>query len=526
MIHSAKQLYYRGYLTACNYACNYCPFAKKNCTEQDLMKDQKGLERFFCYVKEKSFDGQITLLITPYGEAMIHEYYMDALIAFAQLQRVKSISIQTNLSFDIDRFIGKVQKSGVEKSKIKFWATFHPTMVSVAAFADNVRMLAAHFELCVGMVAIRRELEAIGALRELLPEHIYFWINAQAGYKTRYSKNEIETLKKIDPCFENEFPINRKSKSLPLLEEDIGTEEKNSTNVLSSCNAGRSSFLVEVNGAVRACHENRTVLFNIYSKEDKQCRSEFSCQQKNCDCYLAYSNLHEVKMKHFFGDQLAIRIPERHGFRAVFLDIDGTMTEPDGRLRSSIIRSAEWLRQRTKLYFVTALPMDRAKKKCSPIWTSFDGGIFSNGARVVDQSLGREFEYTIDAKALLREAKAFIDTAQYLSIDQSSEDSILRIILPRSIAQKLQMPKNLHAIYEGQKAYVQHAAASKLNGIKRLQEWMGYQTDEILVMGNSACDLEMVKGFPYSAATLDAPEELRKSARYVLEVEHLPYICK
>jgi hypothetical protein len=37
---------YRGPLSSCNYACGYCPFAKRRETAAELARDREALARF------------------------------------------------------------------------------------------------------------------------------------------------------------------------------------------------------------------------------------------------------------------------------------------------------------------------------------------------------------------------------------------------------------------------------------------------------------------------------------------------
>ena len=41
---------YRGPLSSCNYACGYCPFAKRRETAAELARDRTALERFVAWV--------------------------------------------------------------------------------------------------------------------------------------------------------------------------------------------------------------------------------------------------------------------------------------------------------------------------------------------------------------------------------------------------------------------------------------------------------------------------------------------
>ena len=54
---------YRGSLSSCNYACDYCPFAKTANTSAELKKDERELERFVGWAETQRTRSGI--LITP-----------------------------------------------------------------------------------------------------------------------------------------------------------------------------------------------------------------------------------------------------------------------------------------------------------------------------------------------------------------------------------------------------------------------------------------------------------------------------
>jgi sulfatase maturation enzyme AslB (radical SAM superfamily) len=88
---------YRGSLISCNYGCEYCPFAKRQQTAAELAIDQQSLERFVNWIAENS-QHQFSILFTPWGEALIHQCYQQALVKLTQMPHVNKAAIQTNLS--------------------------------------------------------------------------------------------------------------------------------------------------------------------------------------------------------------------------------------------------------------------------------------------------------------------------------------------------------------------------------------------------------------------------------------------
>ena len=54
---------YRGPLSSCNYACEYCPFAKTHNTREELQDDEARLKRFAHWVEGRT--EEIGILFTP-----------------------------------------------------------------------------------------------------------------------------------------------------------------------------------------------------------------------------------------------------------------------------------------------------------------------------------------------------------------------------------------------------------------------------------------------------------------------------
>src|SRR4029077_5251510 len=79
---------YRGPLSSCNYACGYCPFAKRRETAGELAHDRAALARLVAWAEERPAEDRIGLLFTPWGEALGRRWYRAAL---ARLSRLPSV---------------------------------------------------------------------------------------------------------------------------------------------------------------------------------------------------------------------------------------------------------------------------------------------------------------------------------------------------------------------------------------------------------------------------------------------------
>lgn len=517
MIQSFKHIYYRGVISSCNYSCNYCPFAKKKYDLDEIDRDRVALERFLKYVENNEFEGPVSIFITPYGEGMVHPYYMDALIKLASLEIVAYVSIQTNLSFDDKVFRDKIVMSGVDKGKLKLWASYHPSMVSSENFAYKANEMGKLIDISVGMVAVIGERESILELKKQLSPHIYLWLNAQARRKGSYDKVEILALQKIDPFFLYEFNTIRhhcgEAKSLEGVRH------------YDTCQGGESSCFIEANGDVLPCHMNKHPIGNLYKVYGAE-KAEFICKRKLCDCYLAYSNLPDIAMANFFGKNRQARIPEARKFEAVFLDIDGTLTDRNGKIRKSLADTLVYLENRAAIYLSTSLSYEMARKKCQKIWEHISGGIFSNGACTVDFISGKYEVKPISSEKVLKLLEVSKLDSKWLLMDTTSRGEVIRVQLPRSLAAKIEVNKDIKIVFENQKGYIQDLEASKTAGIKNILDWNDYSQEEIIVVGNSKNDEDMMLTFRYSVAVLNSPQKIKANAYYILDVEHLPYIIK
>jgi len=276
---------YRGDLSSCNYACDYCPFAKKQNTREQLAKDKADLERFIDWVKKQKKD--ISILFTPWGEALIRGYYREAIITLSHLPQVKKVAIQTNFT------CSTAWLKQVDKDKTAFWITYHPTEIALDNFIDKCKKIAQHgIAFSVGIVGTKENFTAIKACREALNkaclQECYLWINAYKREKNYYTDSDIAFLTEIDP----HFAIN--NQSYPTLGK--------------SCRAGSSAVSIDGAGNIQRCHFIKNIVGNIYDNDIDELLKPSPCSNEHCRCYIGYIHLPELALEHVYGDRLLERI--------------------------------------------------------------------------------------------------------------------------------------------------------------------------------------------------------------------------
>lgn len=283
-------LLYRGLLTSCNYACHYCPFAKRTESDDRQRADREALARFSRWVAD-AIGHTWRILFTPWGEALVRSWYRDAVVSLTHAANVESVTIQTNLSCGL---------SWVEaccRERLAFWATFHPTETDRGAFVRKVmRLREQNIRLSVGMVGVPAFFEQMAALRRELPADVYMWINAQQPRPRPYTDDERSFLCTIDPLF------------------DLVAQPRRSLG--RACRAGQNVFTVDGKGDMRRCHFVDEVIGNIYQPAWEQALQSRACPNRWCHCFLGKVQLDAETFDRFFGGQALERLPAFEGLQS------------------------------------------------------------------------------------------------------------------------------------------------------------------------------------------------------------------
>jgi organic radical activating enzyme len=281
------QVLYRGPLASCNYRCAYCPFAKRKDSREALERDAASLDRFVAWAEGQQGRRSLSVLFTPWGEALIRLHYREAMIRLSRAPHVRGVAIQTNLSGPVDWM------AGCDRGRAAFWCTFHPSETPLAAFVEKCRRMdGLGLKYSVGVVGRREHFAEIARLRKLLPAGVYLWVNALAGRTASpYTPGEAEFLASIDPLFELNLAGVR----------SLGRP----------CLAGETAIAVDGEGEARRCHFVPDRLGNIHSPDFDAALKPRPCPNAACVCHIGYAFMPELAFGELFGESLAHRIPLR-----------------------------------------------------------------------------------------------------------------------------------------------------------------------------------------------------------------------
>lgn len=275
---------YRGPLTSCNYDCGYCPFAKAHDSPATLEADRIALERFVDWASRQR-EHQLTVLFTPWGEALTRSWYRRAMVTLSHLPHVDRVAVQTNAAVRMS------WTSEADLSRLALWTTYHPDEVTHESFVTKAHDLYVRgVRFSVGVVGLPQHLAAARALRDALPADVYLWVNAAEGHT--YDDSQAEAWSSIDPLF--------------LLSRDPHPAAGR------LCSAGLDAVTVDGDGVVRRCHflpEEAAVVGHLYDGSYLSGLRERSCPAATCECHIGYLHLDHLGLRDVFAGGWAERIP-------------------------------------------------------------------------------------------------------------------------------------------------------------------------------------------------------------------------
>ncbi len=297
---------YRGPLASCNYACWYCPFAKRHQGQLELANDEAALARFVDWVASRNED-RLSILFTPWGEALIRPWYQNALAKLSHLPQVAKVAAQTNLGCNLDWI------ERCDNKRLALWCSYHPGQVARDSFLTQCRRLdAPGVPYSVGMVGLIEHLAEAEALRGALRSDVYLWINAHKDEPDYYSSEDIQRFETVDPLFS--FNIrDHPSKGC-------------------TCRAGESVIAVDGAGTVRRCHFVAEPLGNLYEPGFENVLKRRACTNDTCGCHIGYAHLPGLGLDSVFGNGLLERIPSSNSWTPVQRQIP-----PESRIAETVI---------------------------------------------------------------------------------------------------------------------------------------------------------------------------------------------
>ena len=493
---SIKRIYYRGKLNSCNYTCSYCPFGKKSHLTATT-QDEQAWNRFITAIEQWQ-GGPLQLFIIPYGEALIHRYYRKGIIHLAALPQVAGISCQTNLSFSADEWLDEFSSTPTLISKIKIWASFHLEMTSVESFVRRLHTLYnAGIQVCAGAVGNPMAKSVLSDLRNALLPDIYLFINAMQGLKSPLSVEDIRFFTQLDNLFEYDL--------------------KNASAQWDICSGGRSSCFIDWKGDIFGCPRSQVKIGNLYQNQILDLL--LPCRRKVCDCYIAFSNLTNHPLHRIMGAGAFWRIPDKPFITSVFFDVDGTLTDAQGRVSVSYAHALRYIAQFVPLYLATSLSMQQARRKLGKaLFSLFEGGVFADGGLLVygGQSQCMPVELLLDINEESAKITAHSYEGQVYKYSMLVYDKEERI----NILSRLK-EKPYQVFYKPPLITVIHKEVDKRKGVLHICKALAFPLDQVLVVGNSLKDWEMMSVVSHSCAVMNAEPLLKERARYTLNPDRL-----
>jgi hypothetical protein len=226
----------------------------------------------------------MSILFTPWGEALGHRYYRAALVKLSRLPQVRRVCIQTNLSAPL----GDLE--GASRLTLTLWATYHPGEVTRTRFLARCKQLQGMgLRFSAGIVGTREHLDEMEALRAELSPEVYLWVNAYKRVEGYYAEQELRRIRAVDPHF------------------DLNASRHPSAGL--NCRAGQSHFTVDGKGDVRRCHFVGEVLTNLYTGDLETALRPRLCPLESCGCYIGYIHRPSLGLDELYGDDLLGRIP-------------------------------------------------------------------------------------------------------------------------------------------------------------------------------------------------------------------------
>lgn len=459
MKNSIVDIYYRGRLDFCNYSCYYCPFSKNKYDKNTIKEDKVYLDRFYDFIIENPNIENI--LFIPYGEILIHDYYIEYISKISRLGNIQNIGIQTNNSFSTNRLLEIFESEKGNIEKLNLWCSYHPYEVEEDIFIDKILELRKNkIKFSVGTVGNPKMKDKLYNFRKKIPDDIYLWINEMDGRKKEYEKDDIDYFKFIDPYFQLEL-------NKPMAN-------------ITKCYGGKTRLFINYKLIMQPCNISRTVV-----------KDNISCKSKKCDCYLAYSNRDDIKILKRYKNRGLFRNLNSIKTEILFFDVDNTLIDTQGmnaKVKDILVK----LKENKILFLNTSLPFEIAIKRLGANIELFSGGIFSNGANIKFFDYDYNLEFLIDDKVINnilnnKNIKKFLDI---------KDKKIYKIIFfYREFIEKIseEERKILNKIYNISKdnkfVYINNIFSNKEKGIEIVKRFYLSDVNKITFFGDSENDI-------------------------------------
>ena len=297
---SLHKVYWNWEITyRCNYQCSYCKFWKIE-ENQNYIKIKKLIriwENIFnkygcCHIR---FSG---------GEPTIYPNFFELL---AELSQMHTIDITTNLNFNIDNLIRRVNPEPLTISP-----SFHPEFDNIHDFLEKAVKLRQHgFQVSgISYVAYSPHLNNLKAIMEITERNnMEFKIIPFHGtfqgrtFPNEYSDTEKRLLKDAAEASINK-ELNFQWLSWCVDKVDFNSNGKSSRNTPRLCRMGQLYARITPEGVVTRCcipEKGDNKIGNIFDDDFKLLNEPALCWIENCPCFKAMIAGKEKYWLQFWG---------------------------------------------------------------------------------------------------------------------------------------------------------------------------------------------------------------------------------
>ncbi len=299
---------FRTRLEWCNFTCGYCPWnANETRVESSAFReDEARLVRVVNRVG--GLDREVEFFITPKAEYLVLPYWRREVGRLLAMPRVRRVTVQTNLSFDVGAWLdeitslvehassvlpGSTPEACSTKSpgcKLALWTTYHPgetELEPLLAKWDLLRRRGVPFS--VGVVGTRENIAEVERVRRLLPADVYLWVNAYKREADYYAAEELARILAVDPLF--------------------ALNNQHYASLGRPCTAGQRAVYLDDEGDLRRCFFVGRVLGNLFRDGWVTLDAPDTCPVKTCHCYVGHMHVVELGLREVYGENLAARIP-------------------------------------------------------------------------------------------------------------------------------------------------------------------------------------------------------------------------
>lgn len=268
-------------LWKCNFRCIYCDtYLNTNALEYQPFEKIKRVFNKLVEQLQKQND-KIHLTITG-GEPSIYPNFFDIVKYF--VEKIDSLTICTNLSFDVKKFYDICKDF---KERINIHPTFHPSCMEIEKFMNNITVVKPFLQRSLVNVvcdkynmkeinSIVQQLNDKGVKVNLLPfkyttEKIKETENIKEEELSRLEiLNDAEELTKIEKM--------KQEQNLDLSEYESGKKSPFG----KKCLTGYKFLQIFPNGNIRRCSMDNTYLGNIFDEDYQLYTRIQSCKQQAC----------------------------------------------------------------------------------------------------------------------------------------------------------------------------------------------------------------------------------------------------